>query len=56
MVIKTEKAQKAQIEKELMPTAWHPSRYWIDVFLRMRKKRQKKCGSRPSDMLNLKMY
>ena len=22
------KAQKAQIKKELMPIAWHPSRYW----------------------------
>ena len=22
------KAQKAQIEKELMPIAWHPSRWW----------------------------
>ena len=22
------KAQKAQIKKELMPTAWHPSRWW----------------------------
>ena len=23
-----QKAQKAQIKKELMPIAWHPSRYW----------------------------
>ena len=22
------KAQKAQIKKELIPTAWHPSRWW----------------------------
>ena len=22
------KAQKAQIKKELMPIAWHPSRWW----------------------------
>ena len=25
---KKRKAQKAQIEEELMPTAWHPSRWW----------------------------
>ena len=25
---KNRKAQKASIKKELMPTAWHPSRYW----------------------------
>ena len=25
---KKRKAQKAQIKKELMPIAWHPSRYW----------------------------
>ena len=24
--------QKAKIEEELMPTAWHPSRWWIGVF------------------------
>ena len=28
MVIKKEKAQKAQIKEELMPIAWHSSRYW----------------------------
>ena len=22
------KAQKSQIKKQLMPIAWHPSRYW----------------------------
>ena len=25
---KKRKAQKAQNKKELLPTAWHPSRYW----------------------------
>ena len=25
---KKRKAQKTQIEKELMPIAWHPSRWW----------------------------
>ena len=25
---KKRKAQKAQIKKELLPIAWHPSRYW----------------------------
>ena len=25
---KKRKAQKGQIEKELMPIAWHPSRWW----------------------------
>ena len=25
---KKRKAQKAKIKKELMPTAWHPSRWW----------------------------
>ena len=25
---KKRKAQKAKIKKELMPIAWHPSRYW----------------------------
>ena len=26
--IEKRKAQKAQIKKELMPIAWHPSRWW----------------------------
>ena len=26
------KPQKAKIEEELMPTTWHPSRWWIGVF------------------------
>ena len=25
---KKRKAQKTQIKKELIPIAWHPSRYW----------------------------
>ena len=25
---KKRKAQKVQIKKELMPVAWHPSRWW----------------------------
>ena len=25
---KKRKAQKARIEEELMPIAWHPSKYW----------------------------
>ena len=25
---KNRKTQKAQIKEELLPTAWHPSRYW----------------------------
>ena len=27
-VTKKRKAQKVKIKKELMPIAWHPSRYW----------------------------
>ena len=40
------KAQKAKIKDELMPIAWHPLRWWDwCVFLKMRKKKQKNCGS-----------
>ena len=28
MVIENVKAQKTSIKKELMPIAWHPSRWW----------------------------
>ena len=35
------KAQKTKIEEELIFIAWHPSRWWIGVFLKTRKKRGK---------------
>ena len=37
--------QKAQIKKELIPIAWHSSRWW-DRCRKKRKKRQKNCGDK----------
>ena len=31
------KTCKREIEKELMPIVWHPSRWWICVCLKMKK-------------------
>ena len=42
------KAQKAQIKKELMPIACHPSRYWDWCMSEDEKKRQKNCGYKHS--------
>ena len=53
---KKRKAQNAQIKEELMPIVWNPSRWGNWCVLKTRKKRQKNCGSRPSDMLSLKLY
>ena len=39
------KAQKAKTKKELMPIAWHPSRWWDWCVPEDKKKRQKSCGS-----------
>ena len=46
------KAQKTQIKKELLPIAWHPSRWW-DWCQKTKKKRLKNCGHkhRPFCML-----
>ena len=49
------KAQKVKLEKELMPFTCIHQDGGIGVFLRMRTKKQKNCGSRSSDMLSLKM-
>ena len=35
---KKRKEQKAKLKDELVPTAWHPSRWLNGVFLKMRKK------------------
>ena len=40
-VIKKRKAQKAKIKKELMPIAWHPSRYWDWCMSEDEKKKKK---------------
>ena len=41
-----QKAQKTQIEEELLPIAWHPSRWrdWCMSEKRLEKKKQKNCG------------
>ena len=39
---KKRKAQKAQIKEELMPIAWHPSRYWDWGMSEDEKKRNRK--------------
>ena len=36
------KVQKAQIRKELMPSAWHPSRYWDWCISKEEKKETEK--------------
>ena len=41
---KKRKAQKASIKEELLPIAWHPSRYWDWCVPETRKRRQKNCG------------
>ena len=40
-----QKAQKAKVKEELMPIAWHPSRWWNWCVPEDEKKRQKNCGS-----------
>ena len=53
---KKRKAQKTLIKEELVPIAWHPSRWWDwCVSEEEKNKRQKNCFW-PSDMLRLKMY
>ena len=42
MVIKNVKAQKASMKKELMPIAWHPSRWWNWCMSEDEKKRIRK--------------
>ena len=42
---KKRKAQKASIKEELLPVAWHPSRWWDWCVLEDEKKRQKNFGS-----------
>ena len=39
------RAQKAKIKEELMPIAWHPSRWWDWCVPEDEKNRQKNCGS-----------
>ena len=42
---KKRKAQKALIKKDLMPIAWHPSRWWDWCFSEDEKKeKHKNCG------------
>ena len=52
---KARKAQKAKIKEEFSPIAWHPSRRWdwIDVFLKMKKQKQKNCGHKHGPFLCL---
>ena len=38
---KKRKAQKAKIKEELIPIAWHPSRWWDWCMSEDEKKRQK---------------
>ena len=47
------KAQKAQIEKELMPIAWHPSRWW-DWCIPNNEKQETEIFFWQLDMLRLK--
>ena len=42
---KQSKAQKASIKEELLPVAWHPSRWWDWCVLEDEKKGQKNFGS-----------
>ena len=39
---KKRKARKTQIKKELMPIAWHPSRWWDQCISRDEKKETEK--------------
>ena len=41
---KKRKAKKAQINEELMPNAWHPSRWWGWCVTEDEKKDRKKNG------------
>ena len=41
---KKRRALKMQVEKELMPIAWHTSRWQVGAFEKTRKKRQKNYG------------
>ena len=41
-VIKKIKGQKAKIKEELLPTAWHPSRWWDWCMLEDEKQETKK--------------
>ena len=42
---KKRKAQKAKIEEDLIPIAWHPSRWWDWCVPEDGKYREKNCGS-----------
>ena len=42
---KKRKAQKAQIKKELMPIAWHPSRWWDWCITKDEEKKTEKLWS-----------
>ena len=39
------KTQKAKIKKELLPIAWHPSRWWDWCVPEYEKKKIENCGS-----------
>ena len=44
---KKRKVEKTKIKEELLPIAWHPSRYWDWCMSEYKKKkRQKNCGHR----------
>ena len=47
------KAQKAQIKEELMPIAWHPSRWWGWCVLIMKNKKSKNCRHKHETFLCL---
>ena len=50
---KKRKAQRAKIRKELMPIAWHPSRWWDWCIPEVEKKRQKNYGHKHKTFLCL---
>ena len=50
------KAQKASIKKELMPIAWHPSKWWDWCVSEDEKKETETGFFLPLDTLRIKMY
>ena len=50
---KKQKAQKTSIKKELLPIAWHPSRWWDWCMSEDEKKGQKNCGHKHGPFLCL---
>ena len=50
---KKREAQKTSIKKELLPIAWHPSKWWDWCMSEDEKKRQKNCGHKHGPFLSL---